>query len=351
MKFIDEVVIEVQAGKGGDGCVSFRREKYVPRGGPDGGDGGRGGNVLMSADRSLCTLMDHRYIKHYRAPHGEPGRGSDQFGKAGTDLIVRVPMGTLVFNADTNALLVDLSSDGAKQIVAQGGNGGHGNLHYKSATNQAPRKAEPGQPGQKVSLRLELKLLADVGVIGLPNVGKSTLVSRISRAQPKIADYPFTTLVPTLGVVARGEGESFVIADVPGLIEGAHQGVGLGDRFLRHLERCKLLLHLITWHPGEPAEPEQLINHLEVLERELVLYDQKLSQKPRLIAISKIDLTEVRALIEPVRALLANRSMPVLAFSAVTGEGLPELIHALFQHTRNTPPQECDASVTAESNS
>jgi GTP-binding protein len=342
MKFVDEVVVEVQAGKGGDGCVSFRREKYIPRGGPDGGDGGRGGNVIVRADGSVCTLMDHRYIRHYRASPGEPGRGSDQFGKAGNDLVVRVPVGTLVFNAETNVLLVDLSYDGAEQVAAHGGKGGHGNLHFKSATNQAPRKAELGQPGDKMSLRLELKLLADVGVIGLPNAGKSTLVSRISRAHPKIADYPFTTLVPTLGVVARGEGESFVIADVPGLIEGAHQGVGLGDRFLRHIERCKLLLHLITWFAGEPAEPEQLVNHLDVLERELALYNPQLSQKPRLIAISKIDLTEVRALVEPVRALLSSRSIPVLAFSAVTGEGLPELTRALFHHTRNPPAQERD---------
>jgi GTP-binding protein len=337
MKFVDEVVIEVQAGKGGDGCVSFRREKFIPRGGPDGGDGGRGGNVSVLADRELCTLMDHRYIKHYRAKPGQPGRGSDQFGAAGDDLIVRVPVGTLVFDAEKDSLLCDLSHDGAEQVIAFGGKGGHGNLHFKSATNQAPRKAEPGQPGQNIRLRLELKLLADVGVIGLPNAGKSTLVSRISRARPKIADYPFTTLVPTLGVVALGEGESFVIADVPGMIEGAHQGVGLGDRFLRHVERCKLLLHVITWFAGEPAEPAQLVNHLDTLEREMALYDPQLSQKPRLIAISKIDLSEVRALIEPVKSILADRHIHVLAFSAVTGEGLTELVHELYRHIHNPP--------------
>jgi len=332
MKFVDEAEIEVQSGKGGDGCVSFRRERYRPKGGPDGGDGGRGGSVILVADSALNTLMDQRYTRHYRAKSGQPGMGNDCNGASADDLTIRVPVGTLVFDLETGELLGDLDRHQATLVVARGGKGGRGNLRFKSSTQQAPRKAETGEPAQKRRLKLELKLLADVGVVGFPNTGKSTLVSRLSRARPKVADYPFTTLVPTLGVVPLDEEQSFVMADVPGLIEGAHRGSGLGHRFLRHVERCRVLIHLTTWLDGEDPEPGKLIDRLDILHREMSLFDQNLAQKPRLLAISKLDLTEVRELVPRVQKLLSERNLEVIAFSAVTGEGLDGLRNQLRKY-------------------
>ena len=331
MKFVDEAEIDVRSGKGGDGCVSFRRERHVPRGGPDGGDGGRGGSVILRADRQLSTLLDHRYTRHYHADNGRPGMGKDKYGAAGEDLVVLVPVGTLVYDRDSKELLGDLDRDGVELVAARGGAGGRGNIHFKSPTQRAPTKAEPGQPGEERRLRLELKLLADVGVVGFPNAGKSTLVSRISRAKPKIADYPFTTLVPTLGVVAAGDHDSFVIADVPGLIEGAHQGAGLGHRFLKHVERCRVLVHLLTWEPGEEPDPRALVGRFDSLEREMELFDPELASKPRVIAVSKIDLAEVRSLLEAVTGLLTPRGIPLIPVSSVTGEGLDRLVGELYR--------------------
>jgi GTP-binding protein len=337
MNFVDEVEIEVTSGRGGDGCISFRRERYRPKGGPDGGDGGRGGSIILQADPGLTTLLDQRYTRSYKARNGQPGMGSDRYGAAAADVTVRIPVGTLVFDAESQELLADLDHQGAQVVVARGGQGGKGNIHFKSPTHQAPRKAEPGQDGEHRRLRLELKLLADVGVVGFPNTGKSTLVARMSRARPKIADYPFTTLAPTLGVVSLGEHNSFVMADVPGLIEGASQGHGLGHRFLRHVERCRLLIHLTTWMPGDPEGPEPLLERLDILEREMALYSPQLVEKPRLVAVSKLDLSEVRERLEPLRAALAARGVELLAFSAATSEGLDRLLGAIAQRL---PPIE-----------
>jgi len=332
MNFIDEAEIEVQSGKGGDGCVSFRRERYVPRGGPDGGDGGRGGSVMLRADEGLSTLLDQRFHPHHRAGNGRPGMGRDRYGAAADDIVIKVPVGTLVYDAATGDLLGDLDRHAQELVAARGGKGGRGNIHFKSSTNQAPRRAEAGQPGERRRLRLELKLLADVGVVGYPNAGKSTLVARLSRARPRIADYPFTTLVPTLGVVALGDERSFVMADVPGLIEGAHQGTGLGHRFLRHVERCRVLVHLVTWQPGEQPDAARLIERLDILEREMKLFDQALADKPRVVAVSKIDLAEVRDLLPALEDQLASRGQTPVPISAATGEGLPDLLRTLQPH-------------------
>ncbi|HUU00639.1 MAG TPA: GTPase ObgE [Myxococcota bacterium] len=326
MNFVDEVEIEVISGNGGAGCVSFRRERYVPKGGPDGGDGGRGGSVVLLANGQLTTLLDQRYTRNYKARNGRPGMGRDRYGAAAEDLIISVPAGTVVFDAKSGELLGDLDTDGALLTVAQGGRGGRGNIHFKSSTNRAPHKAELGESGESRGLRLELKLLADVGVVGFPNAGKSTLVARLSRARPKVADYPFTTLVPTLGVVELHDHQSFVMADVPGLIEGAHDGAGLGQRFLRHVERCKILVHLVTWEPGEAPTVDSLLERFESIEREMRLFNVALSEKPRLAAISKIDLGEVRELVEPVTRRLKERGLTVVPISAVSGEGLEQLL-------------------------
>ncbi len=326
MNFVDEVEIEVTSGNGGAGCVSFRRERYVPMGGPDGGDGGRGGSVVLLANGQLTTLLDQRYTRNYKARNGRPGMGSDRYGAAAEDLIINVPAGTVVFDAKSGELLGDLDTDGALLTVAQGGRGGRGNIHFKSSTNRAPHKAELGGSGESRGLRLELKLLADVGVVGFPNAGKSTLVARLSRARPKVADYPFTTLMPTLGVVELHDHQSFVMADVPGLIEGAHDGAGLGQRFLRHVERCKILVHLVTWEPGEAPSVERLIERFESIEREMRLFNTALSDKPRLAAISKIDLGEVRELVDPLTRQLEERDLTVVPISAVSGEGLGQLL-------------------------
>jgi len=326
MKFIDEVEILAIGGAGGNGCLAFRREKYVPRGGPSGGDGGRGGHVVLRADRSLTTLLDLKYRPRLVAGRGEHGRGSDQYGRGGDDLVVRVPVGTVVHDRDTQELLADLDRHGAEAVIARGGKGGLGNIHFKTSTNQAPRHTTPGEPGEERNLRLELRLLADVGVLGFPNAGKSSLIARISAARPKIGDYPFTTLVPQLGVVRVDEGSTFVVADVPGLIEGAHAGTGLGTRFLRHLSRTALLLHMLDLSPDSGRDP---LHDFGVINRELALADPALAAKPQIVAANKLDLAEARERFPELEAALAAEGHTVLGISAATGDGLPALIAAV----------------------
>lgn len=332
MKFVDEARIEVQGGKGGNGAASFRREKFIPKGGPDGGDGGRGGSVWAVADRNINTLVDYRYTRKFFAPNGENGRGADCYGAGGEDIVLRMPVGTLVRDVDTGELVADLNVHGARQLLAAGGKGGLGNLHFKSSVNRAPKQATPGEPGQYRSLELELKVLADVGLLGMPNAGKSTFITAVSNARPKIADYPFTTLHPHLGVVRVGPEQSFVIADVPGLIEGAAEGAGLGHVFLRHLARTKVLLHVVDAAPlAEETDP---IAEAKALALELEKYDPELAAKPRWLVLNKIDLvdsSEREALIERYRSELAGPDTPVYVISAATREGCEELVKALAQ--------------------
>ncbi|HWE30439.1 MAG TPA: GTPase ObgE [Polyangia bacterium] len=327
MQFIDECTIDVKAGSGGDGKATFRREPNVPRGGPSGGDGGNGGSVILVADDQLSTLLDLRYQKTYKAQHGEPGSGRDKYGAGAPDVLVRVPVGTVVYDEDSREPLADLSTVGQRFIAAQGGKGGRGNIHFATSTNQAPTKAEPGEPGQERRLRLELKLLADAGLIGYPNVGKSTFISAVSRARPKIADYPFTTLVPNLGVVGLPGGRSFVLADIPGLIEGASEGHGLGHRFLRHVERTRVLLHLIEVSAEPGRDP---LHDYDVINRELERYSPELAKRPQIVALSKLDLTETRESFESWRATFAARGITLHAVSAATGEGVRALLEALW---------------------
>ena len=329
MRFVDEVLVHVKAGDGGDGAIAWRREKFIPRGGPAGGDGGDGGDVVLEVDPQLSTLLDYRYVRRHRARNGEGGRGSDQNGQNGPTLTLRVPPGTVVKDAATGEILADLSAPGERFVAAKGGKGGLGNMNFATSTNQAPRYAEEGTPGEERELRLELKLLADVGIIGYPNAGKSTLISRVSRARPRIADYPFTTLVPNLGVVGyRGE-RSFVIADIPGLIEGAHAGAGLGHQFLRHVERCRVLVHLVD--PVAPGEGRSPLADHKAVNRELRLYSPALAEKPQVVALTKMDLPEARKRFQEFRKGLAGgrRKPPILAISAVTGEGLDALLDAV----------------------
>ncbi|MGC4001447.1 MAG: GTPase ObgE [Anaeromyxobacter sp.] len=329
MKFVDEVKIYVKAGDGGDGAVAWRREKFIPRGGPAGGDGGNGGDVVLVVDAQLSTLLDFRYVREHKARNGEKGHGSDMNGVDGADLELRVPPGTVVKDAASGQVIVDLGTPGQRYVIAKGGRGGLGNMNYATSTNQAPRYAQDGTDGEEKDLILELKLLADVGIVGFPNAGKSTLISRISRARPKIADYPFTTLVPNLGVVSwRGE-RSFVVADIPGLIEGAHTGAGLGHQFLRHVERCRVLVHLVEGANPEPGREPR--GDLETINRELALYSPELAKKPQIIAVTKVDVPEARAAGEKLAKLLGRRKkpVPVHLVSAVTGEGLPELLDAV----------------------
>jgi GTP-binding protein len=332
MKFIDEVSIEVHAGKGGDGSASFRREKFIPRGGPDGGDGGSGGSIYAVADRNLNTLVEYRYARIHRAKDGERGRGSDCYGRGADDVVLHVPVGTVIADADTGEPVADLATDGQKTLLAKGGAGGLGNLHFKSSVNRAPRKSTPGGEGQVRSLRLELRVLADVGLLGMPNAGKSSFIRQVSAARPKVADYPFTTLSPNLGVVRVGMNRSFVIADVPGLIEGAADGAGLGLQFLRHLTRTRLLLHIVDVAPFDPsADP---VRDAKAILLELKKYDEALYRKPRWLVLNKIDLVpeEDRAdLVERIMKRMRRRG-PWYAISAVTGEGCEELIQAVMTH-------------------
>lgn len=331
MKFFDEALISVTAGNGGNGAVSFRREKYVPRGGPDGGDGGRGGDIVMVADRNLNTLIDYRYNRIFRAEHGQNGRGADCYGKSGSDLILRVPVGTVVMDAVSGKTIADLDRDGASVVVAKGGLGGLGNLHFKSSTNRAPRQFTPGTAGESRELKLELKVIADVGLLGLPNAGKSTFIRAVSAARPKVADYPFTTLQPNLGVVRVDENQSFVIADIPGLIRGASEGHGLGHRFLKHLQRTRLLLHLIDIAPLDPeADP---VADAKAIVQELRKFDEALYRKPRWIVLNKIDLIPEDERESRISAILKELGHPSPAFvvSAVTGEGCQHLSQQIMQ--------------------
>ncbi len=334
MRFVDEVEVEAIAGDGGNGCVAFRREKYRPFGGPSGGDGGNGGNVVLLADERLGTLMDFRYRRRLVAPSGEHGRGRDQYGKGGEDLVVRVPVGTQVYDAESGAVLADLKGPEESVIIARGGRGGRGNMHFATPTDRAPRRAEPGEPGERKRLRFELKLIADVGLLGYPNVGKSTFIARVSRARPKIADYPFTTLAPNLGVVHRDLDRSFVVADIPGLIEGAAEGAGLGHRFLKHDERTRVLLHIVTLDPEPEREP---VHDFEVLMDELRRFDPELAERPMIVAVSKLDLPDVREALDTIREGLRARGHEVLAFSAATGEGVDEVLNALEQTLAEHP--------------
>jgi GTP-binding protein len=323
MKFIDEAKIFVKGGDGGRGCMSFRREKYVPRGGPDGGDGGKGGDVIIRASRGHHTLLDLKFNQHHVADRGAHGEGAKRTGRSGRDEVIIVPVGTVIHDAETGEVLADLTADGETYIAARGGIGGRGNARFATPTRQAPRHTEPGRPGEERWILLELKLLADVGIIGLPNVGKSTFISRVSSARPRIADYPFTTLVPNLGVVRYQEDRSFVIADIPGLIEGAHAGTGLGTRFLRHIERTRLLLHMIDIAGETPAKAWK---NFEVINRELALYGASLKRIPQIVALNKTDIPATRDKMEKVIDIFRKKGLKIFPVSAVTGEGVKALL-------------------------
>jgi GTP-binding protein len=332
MKFIDEASIEVHAGKGGDGMASFRREKYVPRGGPDGGDGGRGGSIWAVADRNINTLIDYRYARIHRAKNGEKGQGADCYGRSASDIVLRMPVGTVITDAESGETIADLAHDGERALIAKGGKGGIGNLHFKSSTNRAPRQFTRGEEGESRTLKLELKLLADVGLLGMPNAGKSTFIRAISAARPKVADYPFTTLNPSLGVVRVDESRSFVVADIPGLIEGAAEGAGLGHQFLRHLARTHLLLHLIDIAPVDPdADP---VREARAIVAELKKYDETLYRKPRWIVLNKVDLLpedQLPALVQKFLRKLGWKRR-TFAISALTGDGCKALTYAVMEH-------------------
>lgn len=340
MKFIDEASIEVFAGNGGNGAASFRREKYIPKGGPDGGDGGKGGDVWMVADRNLNTLIEFRYTKNYRAQHGERGRGADCFGKGGDDCIIRVPVGTLVIEEQMDAdgfrttgdTVVDLDRDGMRFCVAKGGKGGLGNLRFKTSTNRAPRQCTPGEEGENRRLHLELKVLADVGLLGMPNAGKSTFIRAVSAARPKVADYPFTTLYPNLGVVRVDNQRSFVIADIPGLIEGAAEGVGLGHQFLRHLARTRLLLHLVDLAPFDPSVDP--VREARAIVEELRKYDEALYQKPRWLVLNKLDLIQDAERAERIAHFIRDYGWagPVFSISAINGQNCQPLVYAIMEY-------------------
>jgi GTPase len=338
MKFVDEAKIEVLAGKGGDGSSSMRREKFIPKGGPNGGDGGRGGSVIAVADQNINTLIDFRYTKIHKAQNGENGRGSDQYGAAGEDKILRMPVGTQIINMDTDELIGDLTFHGQEMVIAKGGNGGWGNIHFKTSINRAPRQHLPGLPGEERNVRLELKVLADVGLLGMPNAGKSTFIASVSNARPKIADYPFTTLHPNLGVVRVGEEQSFVIADIPGLIEGAAEGAGLGHQFLRHLQRTRLLLHIVDLSPFDPTRDP--VAEAKAIVKELKKYDQTLHDKTRWLVLNKVDMlsTELdgkstqRAQVVKEFIKRYRYKGPTFEISALTGEGTRELCFAIWEH-------------------
>jgi len=332
MKFIDEAFIEVTAGKGGDGVASFRREKFVPRGGPDGGDGGRGGSIFAIADRNINTLIDYRYARLHRAKNGDKGQGADCYGRAAADIWLRMPVGTVITDAETGELIADLARDQQEALLAKGGNGGLGNLHFKSSTNRAPRQFTRGGEGEHRRLKLELKILADVGLLGMPNAGKSTFIRAVSAAKPKVADYPFTTLNPSLGVVRTDVNRSFVIADIPGLIEGAAEGAGLGHQFLRHLQRTRLLLHIVDIAPADPESDP--VKEAKAIVRELKKYDESLHKKPRWLILNKADLIEPGNRETAARKFLRSFGWKGKSFiiSAITGEGCKELTFAVMEH-------------------
>ena len=331
--FVDEVTILIRSGNGGAGCISFRREKHVEYGGPDGGQGGHGGDVRIGAKSQLSTLLDYRFKSRHFAANGAPGEGRQCSGADGVGVFLPVPVGTIIYDADTNELLADLTVDGAEFGVAHGGRGGKGNEHFKSSRRQTPRFAQPGEPGEERRLRLELKLLADVGLIGMPSVGKSSLIAKISAARPKIADYPFTTLVPNLGVVQFGRHEHFVVADVPGLIVGAHRGAGLGSRFLRHVERVRCLVHMVTVMLGD--ETRDPIADFEAIEAELLAHNPALASVPCVLVLNRLDLPDVAAAVTKMRQYAEAHELAFFAISAATGAGVQDLVNFLGQHVQD----------------
>ncbi len=336
MKFVDEATIDVAAGNGGAGCVSFRREKFIPFGGPNGGNGGRGGSIFAVADVNLNTLIDYRYARRHEARNGEPGRGSDQFGAASDDIVLRMPVGTILKDFDSGEVIAELLNPGEKVLVCKGGDGGFGNLHFKTSTNRAPRQKTPGWPGESRKLKLELRVLADVGLLGMPNAGKSTLIAAISNARPKIADYPFTTLHPNLGVVRVAPEKSFVVADVPGLIEGAAEGAGLGHQFLRHLQRTRLLLHIVDIAPfDDNVDP---VAQARAIVGELKKYDRALADKPRWLVLNKIDMVAEDGRAARVRDFVKRLRWkgPIFEISALARKGLEPLLHAVYEHVAAT---------------
>jgi GTP-binding protein len=345
MKFFDEAKIEVIAGDGGNGSASFRREKFIPFGGPDGGDGGRGGSIWAVADRNLNTLIDFRYTRMFKADSGANGRGADCYGRGGEDRELRMPVGTTITDLASGEVIADLDHDGARAQIARGGKGGLGNLHFKSSTNRSPKRTTPGEPGERRELKLELKVLADVGLLGMPNAGKSTFIRAVSAARPKVADYPFTTLAPNLGVVRVDDSRSFVIADIPGLIEGAAEGAGLGHQFLRHLQRTRLLLHLVDIAPfDQDADP---LHDARAIIEELRRYDEALYEKPRWLVLNKIDLIPEEEREERVRAFVeAFGATKVFSISALTRKGCDALCYAIMDHVEATrPPPEPEPDV------
>ena len=343
MKFLDRTKIYVESGGGGAGCLSFRREKFIEFGGPNGGDGGRGGHVWAEAVENLNTLIDYRYQQHFKAKTGRPGEGSNKTGADADDVVIKIPVGTQIFEEDEETLIADLDTPGERVLLAKGGNGGWGNARFKSATNRAPRKANPGHPGEQRTLWLRLKLIADVGLVGLPNAGKSTFLAAVSAAKPKIADYPFTTLHPNLGVVRLGEGQSFVVADIPGLIEGAHEGAGIGDRFLGHVERCAALLHLVDGTGEDVVEAYRIIRH------ELDAYGGELATKPELVALNKIDALSDDEIVEKKAALESIAKTDVRLISGVTHQGLKPLLGELFTFASSARAQPKDDAPQEQS--
>ncbi len=338
MKFLDEAKVYIRSGDGGNGCVSFRREKFIEFGGPNGGDGGKGGDVVAEAVDGLNTLIDYRYQQHFFAKNGGAGMGKDRHGANGADVMLKVPVGTQIYEENGDALLADLTERGQRLVLARGGNGGFGNAHFKSSTNRAPRRANSGQPGVEHTIRLRLKLIADAGVVGLPNAGKSTFLAAVSAAKPKIADYPFTTLQPQLGVVEI-DGREFVLADIPGLIEGAHEGVGLGDRFLGHIERCRVLLHLIDGTGGDAGAA------YETVRAELSAYGQGLADKPEIVALNKADALSPAEIREQTARLKRAAKKPPFIISAVSGRGVPEVLRALMAVIENARPSKAEAKT------
>ena len=341
MKFFDEALIDISAGHGGAGCVSFRREKFIPFGGPNGGDGGRGGSVWAVADLNINTLIDYRYTRRFDAKNGEAGRGTDQFGAAGDDIEMRMPVGTIISDAETGKVMVELLEHGQRALLAKGGDGGFGNLHFKSSTNRSPRQKTPGWPGEARKLQLELRVLADVGLLGMPNAGKSTFIAAISNARPKIADYPFTTLHPNLGVVRVGPERSFVVADIPGLIEGASEGAGLGHQFLRHLQRTRLLLHVVDAAPfDDSVDP---VAQAKAIVAELKKYDPKLHAKPRWLVFNKLDMVPVEERESRVKDYVRRLRWkgPVFSISALARDGLQPLLEKIQNHvaSQHQPPE------------
>ncbi len=350
--FVDEAKILVKAGGGGNGCVAFRREKFVPHGGPSGGDGGDGADIILEANPHDNTLLRYRYNREFRADRGRHGEGSKCHGRSGVEMVLTVPVGTVVFDEDTGQPLVDFTEPGQRMVIAKGGHGGRGNAHFAKPWHQAPREHEDGKPGEERRLKLVLKLLADVGLVGFPNAGKSTLISRISAARPKIADYPFTTLEPHLGVVSADTdpghavgGRTFLVADLPGLIEGAHEGAGLGTRFLRHIERTRLIAHLVDTSDSNERDP---VRDYEIIEGELRAFSESLAEKQRLVVATKLDATTDRTHLEELRAYCTSRKLPFYAISAATGEGVSELVHAMADAVERLRPTAVSGTASTD---